>query len=146
MTPPPANRPSRVLLAFLTGLLALADGALAALGLMIWNAHRHGHLTTSEAATFALLGASAAVGALLSLLALTAFARGARGHGTARFASGLAWLRSLCVIIALAAIATAFGTSAIIGQFETFGAAVALVDTVFALIVTGVATRRTRHE
>ena len=135
----------RAALASLTGILALIDGGLAAIGLLVFNAHRDGHLTAAEAATFTLLGASAAVGAAIMLLAVAALARGSRGHGLARLAAGIAWLRLAGVIIALVAIATAFGTAAIVGTFETFGALVAVADAVLALIVTGIAVRRTRH-
>jgi hypothetical protein len=135
----------RVALASLTGVLALVDGLFAAIGLLVWNGHRTGHLSTAEAATFVLLGASAAAGAVIMLLALIALARGPRGHGVARLATGIAWLRFAGVLIALAAIATAFGTTAIVGDFQTFGAVVAVADAILALIVTGVASRRTRH-
>ncbi|MCU7723852.1 hypothetical protein ODJ79_09015 [Actinoplanes sp. KI2] len=135
----------RATLASLTGVLALVDGGFAAIGLLVFNAHRSGHLSAAEAATFTLFGASAAVGAVVMLLAATALARGPRGHGIARVASGVAWLRLAGVIITLVAIATAFGSSAIIGMFETVGAVVAVADAVFALLITGIALRRTRH-
>ena len=139
------DRPGRVAMASLTGILALIDGGLAAIGLLVWTAHHNGHLTAAEAATFTLLGASAAVGTVIMLLALVALARGPAGHGIARLAGGIAWLRLAGVIIALTAIATELGTAAIIGQFATFGAVVAVTDAVLALIVTGIALRRTRH-
>jgi hypothetical protein len=137
--------PRRVALASLTGVLVLAEGGFAAIGLLVWNGHRTGHLSTAEAATFTLLGASAAAGAVIMVLALIGLARGFRGHGIARLAATLAWLRLAGVIIALVAIATAFGTSAIVGTFPTFGAVVAVADAILALIVTGVAVRRTRR-
>jgi hypothetical protein len=141
----PTGPGGRVALASLTGILALVDGGFAAIGLLVFNAHRTGHLSTAEAATFTLLGAGAAVGAIIMLLALIAFARGTRGHGIARITAGMAWLRLAAVIIALVAIAAAFGTTAIVGAFQTFGAAVAVADAILALIVTGIAVRRTRH-
>lgn len=134
-----------LLLAALTGILVLADGGLVGLGLMVWNAQRRGNLTGTEAATFTLLGASAAVGAVVLLLALIALARGARGRGVARLASMLAWLRAAGVIIVLMAIAIRLGGSAIAGVFEMSGAVVAVADSVGALLVTGVAARRTRQ-
>jgi len=134
-----------LVLASLTGVLVLADGGLAALGLMVWNALRRGNLTGPEAATFTLLGASAAVGVVVLLLALIALARGARGRGVARFGATLAWLRMAGVITALMAIAVRLGASSVAGVFETSGAVVALADAVGALIVTGVAVRRSHH-
>jgi cytochrome bd-type quinol oxidase subunit 2 len=134
-----------LVLASLTGILVLADGGLAALGAMVWNAQRRGDLTGTQAATFILLGVSAALGAVVLLLVLIALARGGRGRRAARLASGLAWLRMATVLIALTTIAIRLGISATAGFFETFGAAVAVADAVIALIVTGVAVRRTRR-
>jgi hypothetical protein len=60
-------------------------------------------------------------------------------------ASGLAWVRVAGVVVALAAIAIGLGLSAIAGLFQTFGAAVTLIDAFAAVFVTGVAARRTRQ-
>ena len=133
------------LLASLTGILVVADGGLAALGWTVWSAERRGDLSGPEAATFILLGASAVLGALVMLIALIALARGVPGHGAARTASALAWLRMAGVFIALIAITIRLGVSAIAGVLETFGAIIAVADALIALIVTGVAVRRTRH-
>jgi hypothetical protein len=143
VTSTPAARRGSPLLAALTGVVILADGALVGIGVLVLNLWRNGNLGTSEAATFMLMGASAAVGAVVMLLAAIALARGPRGRGLARLASGLAWLRVLGVFVALAAIAVWLGGSAIAGSFETFGAVVALADAFFALVMTGVAVRRT---
>jgi hypothetical protein len=143
MTSTPAAGRGSPLLATLAALMVIVDGMLVAIGVLVLNIWRTSSLTTSEAATFLLMGASAAVGAALMLLAAIALARGRRGHRTARLTSGLAWLRVLALIIALAVIAIRLGVSAIAGSFETFGAVVALVDASFAVIVTGTATRRT---
>jgi uncharacterized membrane protein (DUF485 family) len=143
MTTPPAERRGSPVLASLTGILVLAEAGLAALGVTIWNAQRHGHLTGAEAATFVLLGASAAVGAVVYLLGLIALARGAQGRELARLASSLAWLRTAGVLIALIAFVLLIGTSAIAGILETFGAVLAVLDALVAVYVTGVAVRRT---
>jgi hypothetical protein len=135
-----------VAMASLTGILVLLDAALTAIGLLVWNAHRHGHLTGPEAATFIVVGGSAVVGAVVLLLALTALTRGARSHPTARVASALSWLRAAAVIIALTGVVIGLGVAAIAGALQTFGAAVAVADAVFGLIVTDAAMRRTRHE
>jgi hypothetical protein len=144
MTSSPAGRGSSLTLASLTGVLVLADACLAALGLLVWNAQRTGGLTDPEARIVVLLGASAAAGAGLLLLCLAALARGGRGHGLARFASGLAWCRLATVIIAPVAVALSLGLSAVSGLPEAVGAAVAVLDALLALIVAGAAARRTR--
>jgi hypothetical protein len=129
-------------LAMLTGILALTDGALAGIGLVVWNARRQGHLTTVEASTFLLVGASATVGVVILVLALIALSRGAGGYAMAQLASVLAWLRLPCVIIALPVLALSFGFSAVSGVLQTAGAAVAVADALPALVVTGVLLRR----
>jgi len=144
MTTPPAERGGSPVLASLTGILVLADAGLAALGVTVWNAHRHGHLTGAEAATFMLLGASAAIGAVVYLFTLIALARGTHGRGLARLASRLAWLRTAGVVIALIAFVILIGVSAIAGALETFGIVLAVLDALAAVYVTGVAVRRTR--
>jgi hypothetical protein len=143
MTSRPVERRGSPALAALTGILVLADAGLAALGATVWNAQRHGHLTGAEAATFILLGASAALGAVVYLITLIALARGARGSGLARLASRLAWLRTAGVIITLIAFVILISISAIAGALETFGAVLAVLDSLTAAYVTGVAVRRT---
>lgn len=143
MTSRPAERRGSPVLAALTGILVLADAGLAALGATVWNAQRHDHLTSAQAATFILLGASAALGAVVYLFTLIALARGAQGHGLARFASRLARLRAAGVIIALIAFVILIGISVIAGALETFGAVLAVLDALAAAYVTGVAVRRT---
>lgn len=143
MTNPPAACGGSPVLASLTGILVLADAGLAALGATVWNAQRHGNLTGGEAATFMLLGASAALGAVVYLFTLIALARGAQGRGLARFVSRLAWLRTAAVIITLIAFVILIGISAIAGALETFGAVLAVLDALAAVYVTGVAVRRT---
>jgi hypothetical protein len=145
MTTARNERQGNGVLASMTGLLVLADAGLTAIGLLVWNAQRGGHLTGAEAATFILLGASAAVGVVVLALATVALARRTRGYELARVASGLAWLRVAGVVVALAAIAIGLGLSAIAGLFQTFGAAVTLIDAFAAVFVTGVAVRRTRQ-
>lgn len=142
-TTPPAARRRNIVLAALTAVLILIDGALAAIGQLVESGLRGGNLTGSEAATFILIGFSAVFGSVVLLLATVALARG--GHGIAKAASALAWLRAAGVIVALTAIAASLGLSAIAGPFETFGAAVAVIDALFAVFVASVAERRTRH-
>jgi hypothetical protein len=136
---------SRLALSVLTGVLVLADGALAALGVLVWDARRRGNLTESEAATSIVLGASAAAGALLLLIALIGLARGVRGHPAAQIASVLAWLRLAVVLVAPMVVAILLGLSAVAGVLETSAVVVAVVDALIGLLVTGVAVRRTRH-
>jgi len=145
MTSAPTGGRASPLLAALAAIMILADGLLAAIGVLVFNAQRNGNLTAPEAATFILLGASAAVGTVVMLLAAIAFARGPRGRGAARLASGLAWLRLAGVLIAIAVIAVWLGSSAIAGSFETFGAAIAAAEAALALVVTGAAVRRTNQ-
>ncbi|GID32470.1 hypothetical protein [Paractinoplanes brasiliensis] len=142
MSSNPARRGNSALSA-LTGLMALADAGLALLGLLIWNAYRRDNLTGSEAATFTLLGVSAAVGALILLTAAIGLAR--HSQGATRLATALAGLRTAAVVVALAVIAIQIGGSALAGLLETTGALVALFDALIALWVTAVAARRTRH-
>jgi hypothetical protein len=137
------SRGRNLVLASLTGVAVLADGGLAALGLLIWNAYRTDHLTAAEAATFVVLGVSAVAGAVVLLLTSIALARGRRGHGTAKLAYGLAWLRLFAVIIALLVVAARLGASAVVGLSETFGAILAAGDAALALGGTAVAVRRT---
>jgi hypothetical protein len=132
-------------LASLTGVLILADGAFAAIALIVRNVYRDGNLTRTESATFILLGASALIGIVILFLALIAFARGGRGLGTAKLASALAWLRLAAVIIAIAVIAIRLGNAAVVGLFETFGALLAVGDAIVALVVASVAMGRARH-
>jgi hypothetical protein len=132
-----------LVLASLSGVLVVADAAFAAISLVIFHAYRADDLTGAESATFIVLGASALAGMLVLLLALIALARGRRGHGVAKLASGLAWLRLLAVIIALLVVAARLGTSAVVGLIETFGAVLAVGDAILALGVTAVAVRRT---
>ena len=142
-SPPP---PDPLALAMLTGILALTDGALAGIGLVVANARRQGHLSTAEAATFLLVGASAAIGVMILLLTLIALSRGAHGHAIAQLASVLAWLRLPCVIIALPVLALSFGFAAVSGVLQTAGAAVAVADALPTLVVTGVLLRRTTSD
>jgi hypothetical protein len=139
------TRGRNLVLAALTGILALTDCAFAALGWLIWATERRGDMTRPEAATFILLGVSAVVGAVVLLTALVALVRGPSGRGAARTASALAWLRLAGVLIALVAVTIWLGASAIVGLLQTFGLILALVDVAIALMVTGVAERRTRH-
>jgi hypothetical protein len=139
------TRARNVVLAALTGILVLADCGLAALGWMILAAERRGDLTRPESATFILVGASAVLGAVVMLIALVALARGPSGHRAARTAAALAWLRTAGRVIALVAVTIWLGAPAIAGLLPTPGAVIALIDAVIALIVTGVAERRTRH-
>jgi len=143
MTSAPIAGRGSPLLATLAGLMIVIDGALAGIGLLVLKGLRNGNLTASEAATFILLGASAAVGMVVMLLAAIAFARGPRGRGAARLASGLGGLRVAAVLIALVVIAIRLGGSALAGSFETFGAVLAVGEASLALIVTGAAVRRT---
>ncbi len=143
MTGAPTTGRASPLLAALAGFMVLVDGALVAIGVLVWGAHRNGNLAAAEAATFSLLGASAAVGTVIMLLAAIAFARGPRGRGPAGFASGLAWLRLTGVLAAIMVIAIRLGGSAIVGAFETFGAVLAVAEATGALIVTGAAIRWT---
>jgi hypothetical protein len=144
MTISPAGRGSDLATACLTGVLILVDAGLAALGLLVWDGRQRGDLTGPEAATFILLGASAAAGAVLLLLALVALARGGHGYGLARFAAGLAWLRVATVVLTVVAIAVARGLPTFAGLLPAVGASVAVFDAVMALVVAGVAVRRTR--
>ncbi len=144
MTGPPPGRGSDLATACLTGVLILVDAGLAALGLLVWDGRQRGNLTGPKSATFILLGASAAVGAVLLLLTLVALARGRHGYGMARFAAGLAWLRVATVVLAVVAIAVTRGLPAFAGLLPAVGASVAGFDAVMALVVASVAVRRTR--
>ncbi|GIF01585.1 hypothetical protein [Paractinoplanes rishiriensis] len=142
MTAPRTDRRGSPLLAVLSAILLLADAGLAALGMLVFNSHQRGNLTDDEAATFLLLGVSAAAGTVIFFLTAVAFAL-PRGRRVARIAAVLAWLRTAGVLIAVAATVTSFGASAIIGAFETVGLILTAADTLAALIVTGIAVRRT---
>jgi hypothetical protein len=128
-------------LAALTGVLVLADAGFAALSLLVWSLHRQGNVETVEAATFALAGISAVLGAIVLLLALTALARGR--PATARVAVSIAWLRALAVVVAVCVIAVALGVSAVAGMLQTTGVFIALFDASLGVFVAGTALRRT---
>ena len=97
MTNPPARGRASPLLAALAAVMIVVDGLLIGIGVLVLGAQRGGNLTVSESATFVLLCASGAVGAVVMLLVAIAFARGLRGRTAARSASGLAWLRNVAV-------------------------------------------------
>lgn len=144
-TPPQTGR--NLLFAVLTAVLAAAEAGLAAIGWLVWTLHASGHATGAEAATFSLLGVSAVAGAALLLVTVIVFARGIPGHRIAQVAAGLAGLRVAAVIVALIAIAVAFGAAAVFaGLFAAFGAGIAVADTFVAWFVSGLAARRTRQE
>jgi hypothetical protein len=140
----PAPRIEPLPLAILTGILAMADGGLTAIALLVANARREGNLSAAEAATFLLVGVSAAAGVIVLILALIALSRGRDGRAVAQLASVIAWLRLPCVIVALPVLALSFGFSALSGVLQTTGAAVAVADALPALVVTSVALRHTR--
>ncbi|GGN96449.1 hypothetical protein GCM10010112_87710 [Actinoplanes lobatus] len=143
MTAARTERPSNVLLAVMSAVVAFADGVLAVLGATAWLGYRDGGFSGAEAAPFIVMGVSAAVGGVLALLAMIAFLRGRRGQGLARALVNLAWLRLGAVVIALAVVALTH-SAATVAVFSMFGIAVAVGDAVGGLIVTGAALRRTR--
>ncbi|WP_433790682.1 hypothetical protein [Actinoplanes sp. CA-252034] len=125
-------------------VVALADCLLALLGNMAWQGRRDGSFTPENAMSFTVMGASAAVGALLAVLAMSALLRGRQGHGLARVTANLAWLRLGGVILALAVGALTFGASAVAAAFPAFGIVLAVGDALGGLVVAGAAVRRTR--
>ena len=141
MAATPVRRPSALLLAALTLLLAVIDGILAMIGMMVWTTYRRGNLSAAEAATFSLAGASALIGAAIVVLAAIALAR--HNQGLARLSSGLAWLRVAAVLIAILVLVLRLGSDAVAGTLATFGAILAIGDTLLAVFISGVAKRRT---
>src|SRR4051812_2519724 len=92
----PAPRIEPLPLAILTGILAMADGGLTAIALLVANARREGDLSAAEAATFLLVGVSAAAGVIVLILALIALSRGRAGRSVAQFASVTGRLARWC--------------------------------------------------
>ncbi|SDT74709.1 hypothetical protein [Actinoplanes derwentensis] len=125
------------LLAVVGIVAALADGVLAAIGATSWQSYRSGALTVEQTGPFMVMGASAAVGAVLALLAMIALLRG--GRGLARATLRLTWLRLGAVFIALVAVTLIAGISAA----GVFGVTLAVGDALGGFVVTGVAARRT---
>ncbi|MBW6440019.1 hypothetical protein KZ829_40475 [Actinoplanes hulinensis] len=119
---------------------ALAEGGLAAMGVVAWQSYRDGDFTTVQAGPFTVMGASAAIGAILAILAVIALLRGGRGQGLARGTLNLTWLRLGAVLIALAVIALTVGVSVA----GIFGMVLALGDALAGFVVTGAVARRTR--
>lgn len=124
-----ARRGNSVLTA-VTSVMALAEAGLALLDLLIWNAYRDNHVTSAEAATFTLLGASTAIGALILLIAAIGLA--SNDYGTVRLTTAMAGLRAAVVVVVLAVIAIQVGGSALVGLLETTGALVAVIDALIA--------------
>ncbi|GAA2714057.1 hypothetical protein [Actinoplanes palleronii] len=144
MTSPRPAAPGNALLGLLLGILVLAEAGLAALGALVWSAcHRHS-ITAAEAASFTVLGVSAAAGAVITLLALIAVVRGRHGHRLARAAAGLHFARLLGLVVATVLIAGQLGIAAVAGLTETFALALAGVEVLGALYATTVVARRTR--
>jgi hypothetical protein len=130
-------------IAALVVVLAAVDAALVVIGMLVWEGHQRGHLSSTESATFVLLGISAAVGAAVYLLAAVAVATGAQAG--VRVAAGLAWLRTAAVLVALAVIAVRLGSSAVVGPLGTTGAVFAVAEALIAIAALGAAARRTRR-
>lgn len=140
MTGARTERGGNTLLTVMIGVAALADGLVAVLGATAWSSYRDGGFTAEEALPFTVAGVSGAAGVVLALLAMTALLRGRRGHGLARAAVNLTWLRVGVVIIALAVVALTVGVTAL---FPVVGIVFAMGDAVGGLVVTGAAARRT---
>jgi hypothetical protein len=138
MTAAPTERSGKTLLAVVGIVAAFADGVVAWLGATAWQSYRDGGLTIEQAAPFLVMAVSAAVGAVLGVLAMIALLR--RGNGLARGTLNLTWLRLGAVFVALVIIALTVGVSAV----GTVGMALAVGDALAGFVVTGVATRRTR--
>ncbi|WP_430788661.1 hypothetical protein [Actinoplanes sp. G11-F43] len=88
-----AARGCRCPLAFLTLVSAGAVGGLAAIGWMVWSAHRAGDPELTEGASYGPLGVSAAAGVAVLLGAAAALVRGARGLPLDRLLSVSSWVR-----------------------------------------------------
>ena len=140
MTAAWSEQAGNTLLAAMMAVMVLADGVLAWLGAMAWQGHRNGMLTVGQAGPFAVMGVSAAVGALFALLAMIALLRGGRGHALARGTLNLTWLRLGAVLVALVIVVLTVGVSAM----GILGMVLAVGDALAGFIVTGVAARRTR--
>ncbi|GAA0488556.1 hypothetical protein Ade02nite_72460 [Paractinoplanes deccanensis] len=136
MTTSPIHRGRSAGSAVLTAVVIAGDVALAVISLLAWQLEGG-----AEAATFALAGISAVAGAVLLLFAVAGFARGAAGP--ARLSHALAWARFAAVLLVLTVFAVRPGPDALIGFPATFGAAVAVVDALAAVLVTRAAVRRT---
>ncbi|BCY08834.1 hypothetical protein [Actinoplanes sp. L3-i22] len=127
------------LLAVMIAAAALADALLAWLGATAWISYRDGGFTAAQAAPFAVMGVSAVVGVVLTLLAMIALMRG--HHGLARVAGVLTWLRLGAVTVALAVVTLGLGVA---GMFSVFGVVLAVGDALGGFVITAAAARRTR--
>ena len=140
MTAARTEKTSTTLLAVMIIVYALAEIGLAAMGATAWQSYRDGDFTAAQAGPFIVMGASAAAGAILAILAMIALLGGERGQGLARGTLNLTWLRLGAVLIALAIVALTVGVSAT----GMFGMVLAIGDALAGFVVTGAATRRTR--
>ncbi|BEL01932.1 hypothetical protein Q0Z83_001230 [Actinoplanes sichuanensis] len=138
MTATSTNHSGNTLLAVLGIVAALADGMLAALGALAWEAYQDGAFTAAEAGPFIVMGVSGAVGAVIGLLAMIALLRGGHGRGLARATCELTWLRVGAVVIALLVLALVVGVAAA----GVFGMVLAVGDACGGLVVTRVAARQ----
>ncbi|GAA2888529.1 hypothetical protein Acy02nite_70350 [Actinoplanes cyaneus] len=120
-------------------LVALADALLAWLGATAWLSYHDGGFTAAQAAPFAVMGASAVAGVMLTLLAVVALLRG--HHGLARATGTLTCLRLGAVTVALAVVTLLLGVA---GMFSLLGIVLDAGDAIGGFVVTGAATRRTR--
>ena len=73
--------------------------------------------------------------------ATIAVARGRSGRRPGRAAWSLAWLRLAGVLVAAAVIAVVVGTDAVVGLAETFVVALAVLDALVAVVLTGTVRR-----
>jgi hypothetical protein len=140
MTAARTEKTSTTLLAVMIIVYALAETGLAAMGAIAWRSYRDGDFTAVQAGPFIVMGASAAAGTILAILAMIALLRGERGRGLARGTLNLTWLRLGAVFIALAIVALTVGASAT----GMFGMVLAIGDALAGFVVTGAVTRRTR--
>ncbi|MFC4071620.1 hypothetical protein [Actinoplanes subglobosus] len=136
---------SNRVLGMLTMVLVLVDAGLVAINSIMWSAYRDGEVTAAEVAPFVLFAGSAALGAVVMLMAAVALFRDRRGHRLAEVAVVLAGLRVVTIPIAVAVVVTTVGTSSVTGPSDIFLIVLSAFEAIVELMVARVAVTRTQR-
>ncbi|MFD1365777.1 hypothetical protein [Actinoplanes sichuanensis] len=136
---------SNRVLGVLTLILVLVDAGLVVINSIMWTAYRAGDVTAAEVAPFMLFAGSAAVGAVVMLLAAIALFRDGLGHRLAEVAVVLAGVRVVAIPIAVVVVVVTVGMSSVSGPSDIFLIVLSVFEAVVELMVARVAAARTRR-
>ncbi|MEU4161879.1 hypothetical protein [Actinoplanes sp. NPDC026670] len=136
---------SNRVLGALTLVLVLVDAGLVAINSIMWTAYRDGDVTAAEVAPFLLFAGSAAIGAVVMLLAAVALFQDRRGHRLAELAVVLAGARVVAIPVAVVAVIATVATPSVSGPSDIFLIVLSVFEAVVELMVARVAATRTRR-